>query len=158
VRDASLPVRSGVELDEANANTPLLGTSLTRRPRRATLGNSRKIMIKCPKCKSDHIDKLNYGKRVGAAVGGVGGAAGGVAAAVGGAAAGAKAGAILGAMGGPIGVAVGVSIGTVAGAIAGGLAGGTVGATAGSVAGRAIDEHVLDNFKCLSCGYKFNEA
>lgn len=110
--------------------------------------------MKCPKCKSDSIEKRNYGKRAGTGVGGGGGAAGGAASAVGGAAAGAKAGAAIGAFGGPIDVAAGASIGAIAGA----LAGGTVGATARSVAGRAVDKHILNNFKCLTCGHTFNEA
>ena len=59
---------------------------------------------------------------------------------------------------GPIGIVAGAAVGTVAGAIAGALAGGIVGATAGAVTGRAIDEHILNNYACLKCGYKFNEA
>lgn len=115
-------------------------------------------MTTCPKCNSTNIDKLNYGKRAGATVCGAAGAAGGAAAALGGGAAGGKAGAILGAVAGPIGIVAGAAVGTVAGAIAGALAGGTVGATAGAVTGRAIDEHILNNYACLKCGYKFNEA
>ena len=89
-------------------------------------------MPTCPKCQSKKVEKLNYGKRVGATIGGLGGAAGGAATAMGGAVAGGKAGAAtFGFMAGPAGAA--------------------------SVAGRAVDEHILDNYRCFACGYKFNE-
>jgi transposase-like protein len=51
----------------------------------------------------------------------------------------------------------GATVGAAA-ALGGGAAGGKAGATAGAVTGRAIDEHILNNYACLKCGYKFNEA
>lgn len=77
-------------------------------------------MTTCPKCNSTSIDKLNYGKRAGAALGGAAGGA--------------------------------------VGALGAGAAGGKAGATAGAVTGRAVDEHILNNYMCLKCEYKFNET
>ncbi len=32
------------------------------------------------------------------------------------------------------------------------------GKRAGAVTGRAVDEHILNNYMCLKCEYKFNET
>lgn len=116
-------------------------------------------MLTCPKCGSTSIDKLNYGKRAATATGAAAGGVGGYLAAVAAAAAGAEAGAAAGIIGGPLGVVAGATVGLVAGAIIGGLTGGTAGAAIGAKAGEIIDEHILDNFKCLNnqCSHKFSQ-
>jgi phage tail tape-measure protein len=95
----------------------------------------------CPKCQSSNIDKKNYAKKTGAATGLLAGAFG--------AFEGAEAGAAIGLLGGPAGV--------VAGGIAGVIAGGLAGLFLGGKVGAAVDEHVLNNYKCLDCEHSFSD-
>jgi hypothetical protein len=101
--------------------------------------------MNCPHCKSDKIDKKNYGKKAGAVIGGAALAVGGWF----GFEAGAEAGAVAGAVAGPLGVVVGGVVGALVGAAAG--------IFIGAKAGEAVDEHILDNYHCLECGYKFSQ-
>ena len=102
----------------------------------------------CPKCASERIETCDRAMKAGGAIGFVGGAASGVA----GALAGSRTGAIVGVVAGPVGVAVG----SIAGAIIGGLMGGAAGGVTGAQLGQVIDERILDNYRCLACGYRFN--
>ena len=61
-------------------------------------------------------------------------------------------GAALGLVAGPAGSAVG----GFAGAILGGLAAGAIGCEMGSSVGQTFDNHVLDNYRCCSCGHTFS--
>jgi len=61
-------------------------------------------------------------------------------------------GASLGIVGGPVGSA----IGGLAGAIIGGLFGAAAGGAVGTRVGEAVDDHILDNYQCLACGYTFS--
>lgn len=99
--------------------------------------------MKCPKCHSDKIIYLNYGKRV---VGGVGMACGFIASFKS-ACTGAKVGMRLAACTGPAGITTG--------AILGGIAGGLAGFKLGEKLGEVIDNKILDNCQCLSCNYQF---
>lgn len=103
----------------------------------------------CPRCQSRHIETLGYGRRICGTVGTVAGAASGAAGAMGGA----EMGAAVGLLAGPLGAL----LGGVAGALIGGLAGAAVGGVAGSQLGRVVDENILDNYRCYSCGYTFGE-
>lgn len=100
---------------------------------------------KCPNCGSDRINKRHYGKKAGGMIGAAAGASTGMA----GAAGGAELGASLGMAAGPVGAA--------AGAILGGLFGAVAGGTVGTKAGEFVDDKILDNYQCLSCGHAFNK-
>lgn len=41
------------------------------------------------------------------------------------------------------------------GALIGALVGGTAGGLAGAQLGEMVDQHVLDNYRCLACSYTF---
>ncbi|QCF26123.1 hypothetical protein [Hydrocarboniclastica marina] len=102
----------------------------------------------CPLCQSLRIGKNNYGKKTAGVVDTSAGVIGGFTAV----ASGARAGVTLGLIAGP----AGGTIGGIGGAIIGGLLGGVTGATAGVTLGRVIDEKILDNLKCVDCGFNFS--
>jgi len=58
----------------------------------------------------------------------------------------------IGRLAGPAGLV----FGGITGALVGVLLGGAAGSAAGAVLGNAIDEHVLDNHECQSCGHRFS--
>lgn len=103
----------------------------------------------CPHCRSTHVETLGYGRRIGGTVGTVAGAASGAAGAMGGA----EMGVVVGLLAGPLGAI----LGGIAGALMGGLAGAAVGGVAGSQLGGVVDENILDNYRCYSCGHSFGE-
>lgn len=103
----------------------------------------------CPHCHSQHVVALGHGRKVGGTVGTVAGAASGMASAM----SGAEIGAALGLLAGP----VGAFFGGIAGALLGGVAGGAAGGVAGAHLGRIVDDNILDNHQCLSCGYAFSK-
>ncbi|WP_336368085.1 hypothetical protein [Marinobacter sp. C2H3] len=103
---------------------------------------------KCPNCLSQRIGKRNYGKKFAGVVGASAGTYGGYAAAT----AGAHAGAKLGIVTGP----GGATVGGLGGAVIGALLGGATGASAGVLLGDILDKRVLDNLRCLDCGYCFS--
>ncbi len=107
--------------------------------------------IICPKCGSQNIDRRNYGKRTASVIGGAGGAVSGALLALKAAeeATDGEAGALA--------LISSATLGAIAGAVAGALTGTAAGIAVGSVAGQAVDEHVLDNYKCLECNHTFNE-
>jgi DNA-directed RNA polymerase subunit RPC12/RpoP len=98
----------------------------------------------CPSCRSRRIGKKNYGKKAAGVIGASAGTYGGYVAAI----AGARTGAAVGALAGPAG--------GIGGAVIGALLGGATGASAGVVLGDVLDERVLDNHRCLECGYSFS--
>lgn len=102
---------------------------------------------RCPHCDSTRIDTLDLGRRTGGTIGSVAGATGGFAMAL----SGAEAGAAVGAIGGP----VGSIFGGLAGAVIAGLLGSAAGCAAGSAVGAAIDDNLLPNYRCRSCGQVF---
>ncbi|HHT8994844.1 TPA: hypothetical protein ACT5B2_005408 [Burkholderia cenocepacia] len=101
----------------------------------------------CPQCDSTHVDVLNVGRKAGSTLGGVAGATSGVAMAL----SGAEAGAAVGAIGGPLGAV----FGGLTGAVIAGLLGSAAGSVAGSAVGGVLDDSLLDNYRCLSCGHTF---
>lgn len=101
-------------------------------------------MAKCPKCQSDNVIQLNYGRRVAGGIGMVSG----FWASLKSASSGAQVGIRVGAIAGPFGIATG--------AILGGVAGGLAGYKLGERLGEVIDENILDNCQCLNCSYKFS--
>lgn len=105
---------------------------------------------KCPHCLSQRIGKNNYGKKAAGVVGASAGTYGGYVAA----ATGAHAGAKLGIVAGP----GGATVGGIGGAVIGALLGGATGASAGVILGDILDERVLDNLRCLDCGYSFSSG
>lgn len=105
---------------------------------------------RCPRCQSSRIDTLNIGRKAGGTIGSVAGATSGMAMAL----SGAEAGAAVGAIGGPIGSI----FGGLAGAVIAGLVGSAAGCAAGSVVGAAIDDNMLNNYRCRSCGHVFGSA
>lgn len=102
----------------------------------------------CPKCRSIRIGKNNYAKKTAGVVGASAGAYGGFAAAT----TGARAGAALGIVAGPVGAAAS----GIGGAVIGALLAGAYGASAGVILGDVLDDRVLDNYRCLDCGYSFS--
>ncbi|WP_244255700.1 complement resistance protein TraT [Burkholderia vietnamiensis] len=105
--------------------------------------------IRCTRCQSGHIEALNYARRAGGAIGTAAGASGAVAMAL----SGAEVGAAVGMLAGPVGSAVG----GIAGAILAGLVGGAAGCVAGSSLGEVIDANILDNYRCITCGFTFGK-
>lgn len=111
--------------------------------------DQREVSFNCPNCRSTRVSALGYARKVGGAVGAVAGVASGAAGILGGA----EAGAALGVFAGPLGILVGGLFG----AVLGGVAGGVVGCAAGAQLGDVVDSNVLENYRCLSCGYTFGE-
>jgi hypothetical protein len=105
------------------------------------------MFLNCPKCDSRRIDTRHYGRRTGSTIGALAGAVG-VAASI-------YRGAELGAMAGTLTGPVGTVIGTVTGAIIGGLLGGATGGAVGAKLGEVIDINILENHRCLDCGFTF---
>lgn len=101
----------------------------------------------CPQCDSTHVEVLNVGRKAGSTLGSVAGATSGVAMAL----SGAEAGAAVGAIGGPLGAL----FGGLTGAVIAGLLGSAAGSVAGSAVGGVLDDSLLDNYRCLSCGHTF---
>lgn len=106
--------------------------------------------LRCPHCLSSRIDTRNRARKAGSTLGSVAGATSGMAMAL----SGAEAGAVVGSFAGPIGTV----FGGLAGALIAGFVGSAAGCAAGSVVGTAIDENVLSNHLCLSCGHAFSAA
>lgn len=87
----------------------------------------------CPNCRSSNIATVNKARKIGGAVGAAIGAING-----------AKAGARNG------------MVSAIATATIGAINGGISGCIAGSVLGATLDDEILNNFQCLSCGHTFN--
>ncbi|MGX9691017.1 hypothetical protein ACTJNK_11800 [Achromobacter anxifer] len=105
--------------------------------------------LSCPRCDSQQITTLDYGRKTGTVVGTTAGAAGSAAATLGGA----QTGAALGIVAGP----VGSLFGGLAGALMGALIGGVAGGAAGAAIGEHVDDTLLDNYACQACGHTFGK-
>lgn len=106
--------------------------------------------IICPICGSSNVTQRNWAKKLFGALGTAAGATGGFAGTI----RGAQLGITMAAPTGPIGA----TAGGIAGAVLGGIAGSALGCELGSVVGKKIDQHMLDNLVCASCGNSFSEA
>ncbi|SDZ02589.1 hypothetical protein [Nitrosomonas sp. Nm58] len=104
--------------------------------------------IQCPNCRSIRITTKDEGRKVGGAIGAAGGGIHGIAGAV----KGAKVGRTLGFIAGPAGGA----FGSIAGAFFGGLIGTVTGGVTGAKLGEIVDQRILDNYLCRSCGHSFS--
>lgn len=98
----------------------------------------------CPNCQSDRIGILHHGRKLGGTIGTLSGVILAVR--------NAQTGALIGASVGPLGVVAGGLAGLALSAFKGGIIGATTGVSLGSL----IDASVLNNCKCLSCGYTFS--
>ena len=101
----------------------------------------------CPNCGSENIRIKNIAKKTGGAIGVVAGGASGIAGAMNGA----RLGFVVGAVGGP----VGAFAGSLAGAALGCILGAAVGREVGMTVGGLVDDHLLNNYECLSCSHAF---
>lgn len=104
--------------------------------------------IQCPNCRSIRITTKDEGRKVGGAIGAVGGGIHGIA----GALKGAEVGRAVGSIAGPAGGA----FGSIAGTFLGGLIGAVTGSVTGAKLGEIVDQHILDNYLCQSCGHSFS--
>jgi hypothetical protein len=135
------------------------------------------MSLSCPRCSSSKVIKKNYGKKIGAGVLGSVGAVGAgfairnfmksaaevaaekVVSAIGETAGkavvavGTTVGVTVVASSAPIAVAVGVTAGVV-GLVAGAF---ILAGKAGKEAGEFVDETILNNNKCLECGFVFGD-
>lgn len=99
-------------------------------------------MRNCPNCNSSRVEYLNRGAKIGAAVGLV------VGLSIRGSTA---------AMGAALGSGFFPVVGTGIGALAGFLLSAIGTSEATSLVGKQLNEHVLDNRKCLKCDYEWHE-
>ncbi|MBP7780177.1 MAG: hypothetical protein KA045_01410 [Burkholderiaceae bacterium] len=111
-----------------------------------------RMKVCCPLCQSERIETKDYAKKAGGFLGLIGGAASGIASARNGAQIGTVVGATVGFVAGPLGS----RLGSLAGAIIGGLVGAAAGAVSGAKLGQTVDDKILDNYRCLACGYCFS--
>ena len=102
----------------------------------------------CPKCQSDRIGTLNRARKTGGTIGAAAGVTSGAAAALQGTVIGWRAATIVAPRTHPYSC--------IAGAIIGGLLGGVSGCAVGKTFGEAVDDSILDNHRCLACGYTFS--
>lgn len=108
-------------------------------------------LLPCPKCHDGLIRPVNRARKAGGAIGTVAGAAtGAVGVLKGMKTASDSTGADLGSTAAVLAV--------VAGAVIGALIGGTTGCEVGARLGQAVDTHVLNNYRCLTCGFTFSTA
>jgi hypothetical protein len=105
-------------------------------------------VCQCPFCQSPRTEPRHTSRRIGGAIGAAAGATSAIALTL----SGAEAGATAGLIGGPFGAACG----GIAGAVLAGLVAGAAGCATGAACGEAIDQKVLDNWRCLACGRTFS--
>jgi hypothetical protein len=115
---------------------------------RDTSAGAHSMTVSCPKCRSPGVETRHHARKAGGAVGTVAGMASGIGIAL----SGAEIGATVGIIAGPPGAACGA----IAGAVIAGLICGAAGCAAGAAFGEAVDAKVLDNYRCLACGYTFS--
>ncbi len=131
---------------------------LPERPRPEAAGESPRLLsdaayqaenerYPCPQCQSIQTVPRHIARRIGSAVGAAAGATSAIALAL----SGAETGAAIGMIGGPVGAACG----SLAGAILAGLVAGAAGCATGAAFGEALDQKVLNNWRCLACGRVF---
>ena len=103
----------------------------------------------CPKCHSDRIGTKNLGRKTGGVIGTVAGAASGAASILREAPTGWGVTSVA--------LPTAAPFSTIASAVLAGLFGGAAGCAVGATLGEAVDEHILDNWQCLACGYTFGQ-
>ncbi len=103
------------------------------------------VMPRCPKCQSPCIETRNLARRFGGAIGAIAGTTSGVALAL--------TGAEIGLLAGPVGAIFGAA----AGVVIDGIVGGATGCAAGSRLGSAVDQNILRNQHCRTCGHRFSD-
>lgn len=101
----------------------------------------------CPQCESLQTVQRHIARRIGGAVGAAAGATSAMTLAL----SGAEIGAAIGMIGGPFSAVCG----SVAGAILAGLVAGAAGCATGAAFGEALDQKVLNGWRCLACGRTF---
>ena len=101
----------------------------------------------CPQCQSLQTVQRHIARRIGGAVGAAAGATSAMALAL----SGAETGAAIGMIGGPVSAVCG----SLAGAILAGLVAGAAGCATGAAFGEALDQKVLNGWRCLACGRTF---
>jgi hypothetical protein len=101
----------------------------------------------CPQCESGQTVPRHIARRIGGAVGAAAGATGAIALAL----SGAETGVAIGVLAGPVGAVCG----SLTGAILAGLVAGATGCATGAAFGEALDQKVLNNWRCLACGRTF---
>lgn len=106
------------------------------------------LTVYCPKCQSSQVVTRHDARKVMGTVGAVAGTVGGVASTV----RGAQVGMQVSAIAGP----AAQFIGGLCGAVIGGFVGGAAGCQTGALVGDYVDQNLLDNQQCLSCGYQFS--
>lgn len=104
--------------------------------------------IQCPNCQSIRITTKDQGKKVGSVIGAVGGGIHGISGAVKGSQVGRTVGLIAGPVGGGVGSVAGAILGCFIGAVSCGVA--------GTKLGEIVDQRILDNYLCQSCGHTFS--
>ena len=104
----------------------------------------------CPHCRSTHVTTTNLARKSAVMLGGLAGGISSAATVWNGA----RIGATLGSAAGP----AGAMLSAVAGAVLAALAGAAAGCAAGGVVGDLIDHKVLNNYRCLGCGYRFSRS
>jgi len=103
--------------------------------------------IPCPQCGSLHIHDKNNGKRLGSALGICAGAIQSLSNMSKGACLGAAAGFHMATPVNPLN--------RITTAVLGAMVGATLGCAAGAALGQVIDQTLLNNHRCLCCGYSF---
>jgi hypothetical protein len=106
------------------------------------------MIIQCPVCHSTHITTKDEARKAGGAIGAIGGGMHGVTSALKGAEVGRTVGAFAGPVGGTVGGIVVAFLGLLIGAVTGGVTGAKL--------GEIIDQRILDNYLCQSCGHSFS--
>lgn len=100
----------------------------------------------CPRCGSTEVTVQEHGRKAGGLVGAVAGAIGAIAATHGNS----RQPPFPIVSDSPV-----LAIGQIAAAIVAGLVGAAAGGSTGATAGGALDDHLLDTFKCEHCSHSF---
>lgn len=102
----------------------------------------------CPQCQSLHIKSLHYGRKIGGVIGLIAGIASGVVAVF--------SGDTVEDIFSMVASRTGVQIGSISAALLAAIREGTAGCVLGVMLGDMIDNEMLNNHKCLSCGCRFS--
>ncbi|MDP2678991.1 MAG: hypothetical protein Q8O85_09745 [Rhodoferax sp.] len=103
----------------------------------------------CPQCTSARILVRNRGKKIGSALGTVAGALGTAVSIL-------RSSELQEATSDTLST-TGILLTTATGVILSGLMGGSTGAVVGAKLGEIVDNNVLNNYQCLSCGLRYSQ-
>ena len=106
------------------------------------------MTLTCPKCNSGQIGTRNRARKAGGTIGMAAGATTGAAGLFHGGRAGWATASII--------APPSMPYTKIAAAIIGGIIGATTGCAIGVALGELVDDRVLDNYRCLACGYTFS--